>query len=56
MCESIEACELEAMTIVLNRMAEDTPEEVRRDACTCRAHHLTQLGHMLCLVDVKAMC
>ena len=52
----LRAVRLEAMPIVLKRMAEDIPEEVRKDACHCRTHHLTRLEHMLCLVDIKAMC
>ena len=52
----LRAVRLEAMPIVLKRMAEDIPEEVRKDACHCRTYHLTQLEHMLCLVAIKVMC
>ena len=45
----LRAVRLEAMPIVLKRMTEDMPEEVRKDACHCRTYHLTQLEHMLCL-------
>ena len=46
---------LDALSIVLKRMTEDMPEEVRSDAHDCRMYHLTQLEHMLCLVDIKVM-
>ena len=52
----LRAARFEAMSIVLNRMTEDIPEEVRKYACHCRMYHLTQLEHMLCLVDTKVMC
>ena len=56
MCADAESCKVEAMSIVLKWMMEDTPEEVRQNARHCITQHLAQLEHTLCLVGIKVMC
>lgn len=51
----LRAVMLEAMPIVLKSIAESILEDFRKDACHGWTHHLTQLEHLLCLVDIKVV-